>query len=74
MRPFARAAALVVATSLACPGCIVAIGTPVDHEDRQPDDEDLREHERRDADEAYKDKRILELEERMNRLEQNLAK
>jgi hypothetical protein len=74
MRPLARAAALVVVTVLASPGCIVAIGTPVEHEEDDPDVEDLREHERLDADAAYKDKRILDLEERMGRLEQRLAK
>ncbi len=75
MKRFARAAALVVATALASPGCIVAIGTDVEHdEDDQPNYEDLHEHQRGDADEAFKDKRLLELEERMDRLEQRLAK
>lgn len=74
MRPFARAAALVVVTALVSPGCIVAIGTPVEHEEDDADFEDLHEHEQQDADAAYRDARLLKLEERMERLEQGVAK
>ena len=75
MRPLARAAALAALVAIALPGCIVAIDT-VKHHDEESDEESDKEkqEEMRDADEAFADSRLLELEERMDRLEQGLAK
>jgi hypothetical protein len=69
----ARAAALAVAAAVALPGCIVAIGTPVEHHD----EDELSDEEKdalTDADEAFRDERLLQLEKRMERLEQSLVK
>ena len=66
MRTHARATAIAVVAALALPGCVVAIDTPA------PEDE--AEEELSDVDEAYRDARLLQLEERMTRLEQDLAK
>jgi len=71
MRPLARAAALAAIAAFALPGCIVAIDTVKDH-DEESDKE--KQEEMRDADEAFADSRLLELEERMDRLERDLAK
>jgi hypothetical protein len=71
MRPLARAAALAALVAIVLPGCIVAIDTVKDH-DEECDKE--KQEEMRDADEAFADSRLLELEERMDRLEQGLAK
>lgn len=66
MRTLAPATALLAVVSLALPGCVVAIDTSASH--------DEAEQEQRDKDAAYRDTRLLQLEERMDRLEQHLSK
>ena len=69
MRPLARAAALAAVAALALPGCIVAIGNPDDlDEDQETKDE------AHDAEAARHDARLLDLEKRMDRLEEDLPK
>jgi hypothetical protein len=69
MRPLARAAALAAVAALSLPGCIVAIGTSPHPEESEEEAEAVR-----DAEEARHDARLLELEQRMERLEQHLPK
>ena len=72
MRPLARTAALTAAAAFALPGCIVAIGTDPPHEESGESEEDVEAM--HDAEEAQRDARLLDLEKRMDRLEQHLSK
>jgi hypothetical protein len=69
MRALARASALVAVAALALPGCIVAIGTST-----PPDEWDEDGVEASDKEEAQRDSRLLDLEKRLDRLEEHLAK
>jgi hypothetical protein len=72
MRPLARAAALAAVATFALPGCIVAIGTSLPHD--KSDEETEAAEAAGDAEEAEHDSRLLDLEKRMDRLEEHLPK